>query len=194
VELPPIAGLRYVGFVDPSGGLRDGMTVAIAHVERRDGRPVVVLDLIRERRPPFNPEDVTAEFAETLKGYRIHTVTGDRYGGEWPRAAFRKHGIAYEVAEHTKSDLYRELLPLITARGVELLDVPRLLAQLGGLERRTARSGRDSIDHGPGGHDDVINAAAGAVVLAATRAVDPRAIPQGPTSPSFWRVMGASRW
>ncbi|MFQ5961943.1 MAG: hypothetical protein ACE5MG_11165, partial [Candidatus Methylomirabilales bacterium] len=27
---------------------------------------------------------------------------------------------------------------------------------------------RDSIDHGPGGHDDVVNAAAGALVLAAS--------------------------
>ena len=38
-------------------------------------------------------------------------------------------------------------------------------AQLVGLERRTARGGRDSIDHGPRGHDDVVNAAAGALVL-----------------------------
>jgi hypothetical protein len=41
---------------------------------------------------------------------------------------------------------------------------PRLVMQLCGLERRTARGGRDSIDHGPGGHDDVANACAGALV------------------------------
>jgi hypothetical protein len=35
-----------------------------------------------------------------------------------------------------------------------------------GLERRTARGGRDSIDHAPGGHDDLANAVAGAVALA----------------------------
>jgi hypothetical protein len=39
----------------------------------------------------------------------------------------------------------------------------RLLAQIVGLERRTARGGRDSIDHAPGAHDDVANAAAGVV-------------------------------
>ena len=39
----------------------------------------------------------------------------------------------------------------------------RLVAQLCALERRTAWGGRDSIDHGPGGHDDVANAVAGAV-------------------------------
>jgi hypothetical protein len=38
--------------------------------------------------------------------------------------------------------------------------------QLCALERRTARGGRDSIDHAPGGRDDVVNAAAGAVVMA----------------------------
>ena len=32
----------------------------------------------------------------------------------------------------------------------DLLDVPRLASQLIGLERRTARGGRDSIDHPPG--------------------------------------------
>jgi len=32
------------------------------------------------------------------------------------------------------------------------------------LERRTAQGGRDSIDHPPGAHDDLANAAAGALV------------------------------
>ena len=30
-----------------------------------------------------------------------------------------------------------------------------------GLERRTSRGGRDSIDHGPQGHDDLANVVAG---------------------------------
>jgi hypothetical protein len=50
---------------------------------------------------------------------------------------------------------------------VELLDLPRLIAQLCSLERRTARGGRDSIDHPPKAHDDVANVAAGALELAA---------------------------
>ena len=49
---------------------------------------------------------------------------------------------------------------------VALLDNQRLLTQLCGLERRTSRAGRDLIDHGPGNFDDVINAAAGALLLA----------------------------
>jgi rubredoxin len=41
-----------------------------------------------------------------------------------------------------------------------------LVNQLIGLERRVARSGKDSIDHGPGMHDDLCNSAAGALVEA----------------------------
>jgi hypothetical protein len=35
--------------------------------------------------------------------------------------------------------------------------------------RRTARSGKDSIDHGPGGHDDLANSVAGVADLIASR-------------------------
>jgi hypothetical protein len=38
------------------------------------------------------------------------------------------------------------------------------------LERRTARGGRDSIDHAPGARDDVANAVAGVVVALASSA------------------------
>ena len=70
------------------------------------------------------------------------------------------------MAERPKIELYAALLPALNSGRVELLDHPRLVAQLCGLERRTAWGGRDSIDHGPGGHDDVANAVAGALVEA----------------------------
>jgi len=38
-------------------------------------------------------------------------------------------------------------------------------SQFAGLQRRTG-AGRDSVDHGVGGHDDLSNSAAGAIVLA----------------------------
>jgi len=68
------------------------------------------------------------------------------------RAAY---GISYDPAAKSRTDLDRDLLPLINGRRVDLLYEPRLLAQLCGLERRTTRGARDSIDHAPGGHDDV---------------------------------------
>ena len=40
-------------------------------------------------------------------------------------------------------DIYRDVLPLINSGKVELLDLAKLEAQFVGLERRTARGGRD---------------------------------------------------
>jgi len=167
-ELPRIDNVAYRAFVDPSGGSSDSMTLAIAHIEANNR---IVLDMLRERRPPFSPDDVAKEFADTLKSYGISTVRGDRYGGEWPRERLRTHGIEYHVADKPKSDIYRDLLPLLNSGRVEFLDHPRLTAQLCSLERRTARGGRDSIDHPPGAHDDLINAAAGAIVTASRAAM-----------------------
>jgi hypothetical protein len=163
-ELPPGTG-RSVAGIDPAGGSSgDSMTGGIA---RADGDRVV-LECLREWKPPFSPEQVVAEFAVLLKRYRITTVVGDRWGGEWCREPFRKHGILYQIADKTKSELYQAFLPLLNSQTVDLLDHPRLISQLCGLERRTARGGKDSIDHGPGphGHDDVVNACALAVYLA----------------------------
>ena len=55
---------------------------------------------------------------------------------------------------------------MINSGACDLLENDRLTQQLVGLERRTARGGRDSIDHPPGAHDDVANAVAGALVTA----------------------------
>ncbi|MGH7058672.1 MAG: hypothetical protein ACREFZ_12520, partial [Acetobacteraceae bacterium] len=151
-EIPPANGISYAAFVDPSGGSADSMTLALAHQEP-DGP--VVLDAIREARPPFSPEHVVRDFAALLQSYGIARATGDRFGGAWPVELFAKSGIAYEASASSKSELYRELLPLLTAGKVQLLDHTKLAAQLASLERRTSRAGRDSIDHPAGGHDDV---------------------------------------
>lgn len=160
VERAPLSKVSYFAFADPSGGASDSMTMAIAH--REDDR--VVLDAVRERKAPFSPEAVVSEFSDLLKRYHLKSVVGDRYAGEWPREAFRRHGITYEPAEKPKSALYLDLLPKLNSGEVDLLDVPTLVTQLITLERRTARGGRDSIDHAPGAHDDVANAVAGAIV------------------------------
>ena len=164
-ELPRLNASRYSGFVDPSGGSADAMTAAVAHLDSER----IVLDAVRSRTPPFSPEKVAQEFAAFFKAYGITTIAGDRYGGEWPREAFRKHGISYVPSERSKSEIYLETLPLLNAGRVELLDDAQLMAQLVALERRTARGGRDSIDHPPNSHDDVANSVCGAVVAAGAR-------------------------
>ena len=162
LELAYHSAHQYMAFADPSGGRSDSFTLAVAHVENDRA----VLDCLREAKAPFSPESVTAEFAVTLKSYHVSTVEGDKYAGEWPREAFQKNGISYRVAEHSKSEMYLELLPALMSAQVELLDNQRLATQLVSLERRTARAGRDSVDHPPNSHDDLANVAAGALSLA----------------------------
>jgi hypothetical protein len=152
-ELPPEPGIQYAAFCDPSGGISDSMTLVIGHL--RDAG-VCVLDAILEVRAPFDPEKGVAECASTLRRFGVTRVAGDKFAGEWPRARFSEHGIAFEQSARPKSDLYCDLLPLLNAKRVELLDNPRLAAQLVGLERRTARSGRDTVDHTPGGLANVV--------------------------------------
>jgi len=97
-ELPRVEDIHYIAFVDPSGGSADSMTLAIAHSEGER----VVLDVVRERRPPFSPDDVAREFAETLKAYGVTSVRGDRYGGLWPRERLQVHGVEYMPAEQAE--------------------------------------------------------------------------------------------
>lgn len=164
-ERPRQSGITYRAFVDPSGGSNDSMTLAIGH---REG-DMAIVDAVRERKPPFSPEAVVSDFCILLKEYGLREVTGDRYAGEWPREQFRKLDVAYQLSEKPRSDLYRDLLPVLNSGRADLLDSPKLVTQLVGLERRVARGGRESIDHAPNGHDDLANAVAGAIDLVLTR-------------------------
>ncbi|WP_293875878.1 hypothetical protein [Sphingomonas sp. UBA978] len=165
-ERGPRSDVTYSAFVDPSGGSQDSMTLAISHHEGDTDDGLTVIDATREVKPPFSPEGVVEEFCTLLKLYGISEVTGDRYAGEWPREQFRKHGVSYIVSDKTRSDLYRDMLPVLNSGRVVLLDDDKLVSQIVGLERRTARGGKDSIDHAPGGHDDIANAVAGAIANA----------------------------
>jgi hypothetical protein len=161
-ELPYVDGKRYVGFVDPSGGSVDSFTLAIGHM---DGNRVIV-DVIRERKSPFSPDEVTREFCDLLKSYGIRTVSGDRYAAVWPRERFEAYGVQYIQAIKPKNELYAGMLPLLNSGRVELPDHARCIAQICCLERQVTRGGRDNINHPPGMHDDVANAVAGAIVTA----------------------------
>ena len=159
----------YSAFVDPSGGTANSFTLAVSH---KDGERIVI-DAVRETKPPFSPEQVIHDYAALLQSYRITKVVGDKYAGEFPRELFRKRGITYECAAQSKSDLFRDLLPLLNSGRIMLPKSDRLINQICGLERRVARSGKDSIDHGPGAHDDMANSVAGAASIASV--VIPRA-------------------
>ena len=156
-------GVQYFAFTDPSGGSNDSFTLAIAH-ETLEG--VAVLDAVREREPPFNPDRVVEEYAKLLGTYRVTAVEGDRYGAAWPKERFAAHGIKYETTKLSKAEIYSGFAAAMNAGRVDLLDHPRLRAQLVALERRVERSGREVIDAPWGSRDDLSNAVAGVIAKA----------------------------
>jgi hypothetical protein len=163
VVRPPVSGVSYDAFCHPSGGLGDSFVCAVAHKE--DGS-AVVLDALHEMVAPFDPAAATAEIAKTLKAYWIVRVIGDKYAAQWPVSEFSPNHITYEHSERDRSAVYADFLPLLTSGRARLLDAPGLVGQLCNLERRASPMGRDRIDHPAGAHDDLSNAAAGALVLA----------------------------
>jgi hypothetical protein len=160
------ARVAYVAGLDVSGGRGDAAAVAVAHVE---GERVVV-DAARRWPSPHDPAVVAASVAEFLKLYGLAGAVADAYGAELARTIYAKAGVSLAATEHTRSDVYLRLLPLMTAGRVEFPPDPTLRVELLGLERRTARSGKDSVTHRPGAHDDLANAVALAAVQASKHA------------------------
>ena len=166
-ERLPEPGVRCEAGCDAASGTgSDAFAVAVAH-RTPDG--TALLDAVRAWRPPFSPESVIAEAAAFLHTYRAFEVEGDAYAPGFVEDGFRRHGVRYVRADRTRSAFYLELLPLVNATRVRLLDLPDLLRELRGLERWRGRAGRDRVDHRRGAHDDAANAAAIALVRAAGR-------------------------
>ena len=166
-ENPPIAGVTYTAFIDPSFGGQDSFTLAIGHGEA-DGQ-LRILDLVRELKPGFPPEQAVAEISAVVKAYRCFEVISDRFSREWVKLEFEKQGVRVKFSPKSVSELYLDFLPLVTSRAVELLDNRRLIGQLGNLERRVRSGGRDLVTHFPGQKDDVGNAAAGVLCFCGKR-------------------------
>lgn len=165
LELAPRPGVDYRCFVDASGGRHDAYTICIAH---REGDRFIA-DVIRGKRPPFDPKTVTQEYAALVKQYHVAKVRGDSYAAEWVATAWRECNVTYERSELVKSALYLEALPLFTRSVVSIPNHPQLIKELRLLERRVHRSGKDVVDHGRNGHDDHSNALAGALHFAANK-------------------------
>jgi hypothetical protein len=159
-ENVPEPHVKYFAFVDLSGGRNDASCLCISHKEGN----VAVLDLLKDFPSPHNPYLAVGEMVRLLDRWGIRRVTGDAYSAEFAAAAFQDRGVTYRKSEKNKSALYADLLPLLSSGRVELLDHSRMIKQLCQLERRTRAGGKDTIDHPQGGHDDLINAAAGALL------------------------------
>jgi hypothetical protein len=175
-ELLPRSKIRYFAGGDISGGRRDSAALVIVHREERQ----IIEDFAKEWAAPFKPLSIVAEMAHELKRFRILSVTGDNYAGDWPVEAFRTLGIHYRPCDAPKNELYRELLPVLCGgrEQIELLDNATQTNQFASLERRARSSGKDVIDHPRGAKDDLANALAVAVAGAVTRKRVVGAIPE----------------
>jgi hypothetical protein len=166
VELPPRPGFYYRTYVDASGGAGgDAYAVCIGHAEGYGLTQRFIIDLVRGTTGAFDPDIVTAQYAALLKQYRVRSCCGDYYAAQWVAVAWSRVGISYQRSELAKSQIYLEALPCFTRGAVALPNHARLLRELRLLERRTHRSGRDTVDHGPRGHDDLANAVCGCLRL-----------------------------
>lgn len=162
LELEPQSKPRYHAFVDVSAGRRDAFCLCIGHM----CDTLFVADVVRGRKPPFSVDDVVEEYADLCKTYGIRKVEADAFSGEWAKQAFENAGIEYMKAPLPKSGLYLEGLPSFMQNRINLPNVPQLIRELRLLERRTSRSGKDTVDHGTGGSDDYANVVFGALNLA----------------------------
>jgi hypothetical protein len=118
--------------------------------------------------PRFVPAVVIAELAALCKQYGIERVFGDKYALGFHAAEWRTHGIEFVPCENTTSQNYLQLLPLLLAGRVRLLDNKTLRNQLVALERKPGDGAREQVSHPQtdAAHDDVSAAVAGAIVAA----------------------------
>jgi hypothetical protein len=184
-EIPYIDDRRFFGHIDPSGGRGDSFCLAVTS---RDPNGKIILHAVRERKPPFQPEGVVSEFAAVLKAYKITTVESDAYAGTWPVEQFAKQGITVKMCDKNSSELYLELLPIVSQGSLEVLDHKRLISQLAGLTRRTRPGGRDLITHFPGSHDDLAVVLAGATYQASRKQIERHIywLSDGDDNPGGW--------
>jgi hypothetical protein len=166
---------QYFAGLDVSGGRGDAAACAIARVHRER------VQIVATRRwpAPHDPLFVAQQVAEFLASYGLSSAVADHYAAEFATSVYREAGVTLHAAEVNRSEAYLHLLPLLTTGRIELPDDPALRAELIGLERRTGRAGKDSIDHPPHGHDDHANS----VALAAWHAT--RALPSRDLTPAL---------
>lgn len=163
LDLPPDPDVKqYRAFLDMSGGRSDASVICVGH-KGPDGQ--FIADAIRARKAPHDPAEVLKEFVALAREYRCTELTGDNYSGSWLSGAVQKLGITYHRSKLNKSQLYLESVPVWMQEKVEIPNHAQLIRELRLLERRTSRSGKDSVDHpqGAGQHDDHANALVGCI-------------------------------
>ncbi len=169
LELSPQPQLRYQCFIDASGGAIGGDAYCLAIGHREKDRMIV--DLVRGKRGPFDPQALTQDYANLAREYGVRKVIGDHYGAQWVEAAWRNADIGYQSSDIPASQIYLESLPAFTRSLAALPNHPTLIRELLLLERSPGRLGKDQVTHPRGAHDDYANAVCGLLHLLSVKRV-----------------------
>jgi hypothetical protein len=167
-ERPVLPGVQYLAYCDSASGTgRDSFALSIGHRSRDKDRDVVVIDLIREQRPPFNPLTTIEAVCEHLRRFGIREISGDQYGKPHI-STFARHGITYRIPRDDTSAVYLHSLPSWVSGSVVMLDQnPRAVDQLCSLKRQIGQAGREFVRHpnNAHAHDDLAVVICGVIYL-----------------------------
>jgi hypothetical protein len=128
--------------------------------------------VVRARTGPFDPMAVTRKYVALCKQYHVRSATGDRYGKRWVQHASRDLLGTYHESSLYAWQLYLEALPLFNRGLVELPDLPQLVREFKSLQRVAGRTGKESVQHPRGCHDDMSNSTVGCPYLLSAVASD----------------------
>lgn len=153
---------EYFCFVDVAGGGgKDGYAICIGH-RTEDGK--VIIDVVRSRKPKFNPDEVTREYVKLCLSYNIYLVTGDKFSGDWASNSWSKHSngqIVYQKSDRTKSQLYLEAESLFNTGMIEIPNKEQVISELKDLIRKSRSGSKDSVDSYSGASEDEANVLCG---------------------------------
>ena len=123
-ERAPIPGVSYCSIRRSSRWQRcrqhdDG----IGHIDH--AKQIVIIDAIRERKPPFSPEQVTSNLLPCCSN-----ITSPKSLATATPAVFRQSNLASSACSMnrvpSRADLYVDLLPMINSCSIALLDNAKL--------------------------------------------------------------------
>jgi hypothetical protein len=159
ISLGPANGNSYVAALD-AAFKGDAFTFSVGH--RTKGNGVVIDLLMAWQGSPTKPvqlRTVLDSIAQTLKLFRLSSISGDQFCSEPVRQALAERGITFNefvFSSGSKMEIYSTLRTLVIEKQIELLDDPATTKELKKLEAVAAPGGKLRIgapEHG-NVHDD----------------------------------------
>ena len=153
---------KYIAAADLSAGVSensDDASAVIGYVKKSlIGAPdKLIICKYLHYNAPFNPDYVIKKMSELLREFKIKRIHADNYASQFQSRLWGKNRIKHIPIKRNKTEIYADLLGMISSGSIELLDDPELLTQAMNLQRKTVGGGREIIDHISGADDALIN-------------------------------------